>query len=390
MKVLQLYNRYRVAGHGEDRVVAQTLEVLQSKGVEATLLEASGWEARTGFVGKLKAALASPYSRQSYKRARRRIQATRADVVHAHNIYPLLTPSVLRASRDAGIPTVLTAHNYYLTCPVYTHLSRGITCTRCTGGHEYHCITRNCRSNLAESVVYAARAAIVRKWRLIHDNTCQLIALSTFASKYFEAAGFTAEQIAVLPNSVPIPKDQARPQDGKYVAFGGRLTHSKGIDILMGAARQTGLPIRIAGSVTDAGMPLDDTPANVTLLGPLTRMELRAFYCGARFLVFPSRWFEMCPMMVLEAMSHGLPVIASRIGGLDEIVLDGETGVLCKPGDTMELAVAMQRLWDDPMECARLGLAARARAKIVFNEDNYFDKLIRVYRRAINRGFPLQ
>jgi glycosyltransferase involved in cell wall biosynthesis len=388
MRVLQIYNRYRTTGHGEDRVVDQTVEVLRSGGVQVTTLEADSRTIERGLFRKVRAAATLAYSNTSYKRASDCITSTRPDVVHAHNLYPLLTPSVLRASLDAGVPTVVTAHNYFLTCPVYTHLSKGETCTRCVGGNELHCVTRNCRNNIVESVVYAARSMIVRRRRLIEDNCTLLIALSEFARRHLRNAGYAGDRIVVLPNAVPIPENQAMPSTGKYVAFGGRLTYSKGVDVLISAAHRTRLPTRIAGSIDDADTLLDTSPSNIKFLGPLARSALPDFYTNARFLVFPSRWFEMCPLMVLEAMSYGLPVIASGIGSMEELVLNNETGIICAPGDPIQLATAMRRLWESPSECERLGAAARRRIQSQYNEDGYFDRLTRVYNRAINSFTP--
>lgn len=390
MKVLQVYNRYRVKGHGEDVVVSRTLELLRSNGVETSLLEADSADLGTGWFERLHAAAAASYSIGAHRRATQRILASQPDIVHAHNLYPLLTPSVLAASRKSGVPSVLTAHNFFLTCPVYTHLSDGNICVSCAGGREYNCVTKNCRQNVAESILYAFRAAITRRLSLIFDNVCLVVALSSFAAKHFESAGYPAERIAVLPNAVALPPTGASPRSGEYIAYAGRLTYSKGVDLLLAAATLTGLPVRLAGNTTEAEVSTDAAPGNVTFLGPLARAQMAQFYSRARFCVVPSRWFEMCPLVVLEAMSFGLPVIAFGVGGMAELIVDGETGLLCKLDCPEDLGVKMRKLWDNPNECARLGAAARARVKEHFNESAYFGKLMSVYRRATELGYGLK
>jgi glycosyltransferase involved in cell wall biosynthesis len=387
LSVLQVYNRYRAKGHGEDAVVAQTLRILRNNRIETALLEADSSELEASWLGKLRVAFEASYSTRSYVHAQALIRAKRPGIVHAHNLYPLLTPSVLAASRNLSVPAVLTAHNFFLTCPVYTHLSGAHICTSCMGGREYNCITRNCRENLPESILYAARAALTRARNLVFDNVCLVIALSSFAAKHLESAGYPRDRITVLPNSVPLPPTQATPQTGEYIAYAGRLTHSKGVDFLLAAARLTGLPLRLAGDPANSSFPKETLPANVKFVGQLSRERMAQFYQGARFCVVPSRWFEMCPLVVLEAMSFGLPVIAFRVGGIPELVIDGETGLLCDLDHPEELAVRMRQLWNSPTDCAQLGNAARTRVQEHFNQDAYFDKLMSVYRRATDLGY---
>jgi glycosyltransferase involved in cell wall biosynthesis len=390
MKILQVYNRYRVKGHGEDAVVNQTLDILRGNGVETALLEADSTDLTNSWLKRLQAAATASYSIGAYRRATRMIRSSKPDIVHAHNLYPLLTPSVLAASRRSAVPSVLTAHNFFLTCPVYTHLSSRKICVSCAGGREYNCVRRDCRQNVAESILYALRAAITRRLDLIFDNVCLVVALSLFAAKHFESAGYPAGRIAVLPNAVALPATEASPRSGKYIAYAGRLTYSKGADLLLAAASRTGLPVRLAGNTAEAEIPTDALPDNVTFLGPLTRAQMAEFYSRARFCVVPSRWFEMCPLVVLEAMSFGLPVIAFGVGGMEELIVDGKTGLLCNLDCPEDLAVQMRKLWDSPDECARLGAAARARVKEHFNESAYFDKLMSVYRRATDLGYRLK
>lgn len=389
-KVVQVYNRYRQSGHGEDGVVDQTHRLLNARNVSTIRFEARSSDMANTVAGKLKAALATAYSPGARRKMAHLIETQRPDLIHAHNLYPLLTPSVLAAARRAGIPTVVTAHNYFLTCPVYTHLTTAERlCTACLGGAEYHCVTRNCRNNLAESLVYAARTSAARIFGLVVANTSTFIALSDFAKSLLVSAGYSPERIQVLPNAVPVPPPtQVSSRQGDYIAFAGRLTRSKGVDLLIDAARHTGLPVRLAGNVSAAEIPTDDVPGNVRFVGSLTAEQMAEFYAGARFLVFPSRWYEMCPMVVLEAMSYGRAVLASGIGSVPELVADGATGMLCEPGNSNDLARSMQQLWDTPDECARMGRAGRQRIEAEFNEVHYIDRLLSIYRRAGELGYP--
>ena len=249
-------------------------------------------------------------------------------MVHVHNLYPLLSPSVLVACRQAGVPVVMTNHNYMLSCPIVSHLHKGRVCEKCSGGREYWCVLRNCRENLAESVAYATRSAAARKMRFFHDDVAIQIVLSDFAKRCLLHEGFAEDRVVVLPNMVEFV---ARPESGaggQYAAFSGRMRQEKGVDVLLeAAARLPQIPFRLAGN----GPVLDTlraaAPSNATFMNRLGPAEMATFYQDSRFLIVPSKWFEGCPLVVSEAMSHGLPVIASRIGGLPEFVEDGVTRV---------------------------------------------------------------
>lgn len=386
MKVLQLFNQYRSLFNGEERVVEMIDALLKRHGHEAELwlqssrgLEASLW-------GKMQATFSAVYSRSARRAMEARLDADRPDVVHAHNLYPHFSPSVLMAARKRGVPTVMTVHNHINTCPRSDHLLAGKICQKCVGGREYHCVLNNCRGNLLESVAYAGRNAAVRRLRLMADNVTTVIALNDFMGRRLLTAGFRPEQIAVLPNMVELCDEPADAALGGYVAFSGRISTEKGIDTLLAAARQApDVPVHLAG-----GGPLFEqysasaTP-NVTMLGQLQAAQMAGFYRGARFLVLPTACFEGCPLVISEAMSHGLPVIASRIGGLPELVDDGVTGFLFEQGNAAELADKIQRLWRDPALCRQMGLAGRAKAEREFGEEAYHRRLIDIYQSAIER-----
>lgn len=384
MKVLQVYNQYRSLFNGEEQVVFQTDELLRSRGVQADLLMRSSREIGESIWRKAQAFFSGIYSRAAYRDMLERLDADRPDVVHVHNLYPLFSPSVLVACKERGVPVVMSLHNQNLTCPKSDHLRQGAICEQCTGpGREVHCVLKNCRGNLVESIGYAVRSAVARRQRWFHDNVTLLIALTRFAKRRLVENGFRPEQIVVLPNKVQVAPQPVDASQGGYIGFAGRLSPEKGVETLLSAAAQTpGLPIQLAG-----GGPLEsDLQAkatnNVRLLGQLQSGQMNDFYRAARILVLPSTCFEMCPLVILEAMSHGIPVIASRIGGLGELVEDGVTGLLFEPGNGEDLAQKMQMLWNDPELCRRMGRAGYATAKHLFGEDAYFERLMAIYQRA--------
>jgi glycosyltransferase involved in cell wall biosynthesis len=380
VKVWQVFNRYRETVNGEEHAVRNTHELLNARGIRSRLmLEDSG--SVVGPVRKLSAAAGSVYNRAAYRRMRRAIRADRPDIVHAHNLLPLFSPAVLQACRDESVPVVVTVHSFFLTCPVHTHFRDGRLCHSCTKSSEFACLYNNCRDNLLESAAYALRTWTARKLQLYGRHANAVIALSRFARGHLLDYGFKPEQVTVLPNFSPLQAPAVDVNNGEYVACASRLNSAKGIDLLHECARQVDMPIRIAGTGDHAWN--NDAVGHVEYVGLLSRDEMLEFYSRARFVVVPSRWYEMCPLVILEAMSLGLPVVASDIGGLPELVEHDETGLLFREGDADDLAKQMQRLWSDSALRSRLGAAARRKAQVSYSPDAHFTALTDLYQRII-------
>ncbi len=383
MKVLQVHNRYRLRG-GEDAVVEATLDLLRRRGDAGLLFDKHSDEAARGLPARVRAVFSGIYSVSARREMERLLEAERPDVVHAHNLYPLLSPSVLVAARRAGVPVVMTCHNYRLVCPIAVHFVRGSVCERCAGGREYWCLLRDCRGNRIESAVYALRGMATRRLGLFLKNITLFLSISEFLKRRLVAAGVPEDRIAVVPNMIPLPETGTDAAQGAYAGFAGRASEEKGIPVLLEAARLLPhVPVRIAGHGPLLSALRQDAPENVTFPGMMSREGLTAFYRGARFLVVPSVWYETFGLVAVEAMSHGVPVIAARIGGLQELVTDGVSGFHFAPGDAADLAEKMGLLWRDPELCARMGRAAREEAAEKFSEAVHYAKLVAAYERAI-------
>lgn len=383
MKVLQVHNRYRLRG-GEDAVVEATLDLLRRRGDVGLLFDKHSDEVARGVASRVRAVFSGIYSVSSRREMERLLDAERPDVVHVHNLYPLLSPSVLVASRRVGVPVVMTCHNYRLVCPIAVHFIRGAVCERCAGGREYWCLLRNCRENRIESAVYALRGFVTRRLGLFLKNVTLYLAISEFLKRRLIAAGVPEDRVVVVPNMIPLPEAGVDAGHGAYAAFAGRASEEKGIPVLLDAARRLPhVPVHIAGHGPLLSTLRQDAPGNAVFPGLMGRDGLTAFYRGARFLVVPSVWYETFGLVAVEAMSHGVPVIAARIGGLQELVTDGVSGLHFAPGDAADLADKMDRLWRDPGLCARMGRAAREEVAAKYSEDVHYAKLMAAYERAI-------
>jgi glycosyltransferase involved in cell wall biosynthesis len=387
MKILQIYNEQRSRFGGEPAVIEATMRVLAQYGHESRLLMKSSRVLENSLLRRMNAFWGGVYNIPAYFEIRRQLEIDRPDVVHVHSVYPMFSPSVLVACRRAGVPVVMTVHNHNLTCPTWYHLRDGRVCEVCIAGHEYRCVLKNCRNNILESSAYALRSGVARRFRLFHDNVSTLIVLTPFAKGRLLQAGFHDDQIAVVPNPMPLKQISAALPAGQYVAFAGRVSPEKGVETLRAAADlMPDIPFKVAGDGPALSDLMAKAPRNAEFLGRLGPDKLRAFYENSRFVVVPSLWFEQFPMVILEAMGLGLPVIASRIGGLPEIVEEGVTGHLFEPGNAEDLAEKVRSLWRDPSLCQRMGKAGQQKVMREYSQDAYYHNLMAVYQTAIKRS----
>lgn len=383
MRILQVYNQYRSLFGGEEIVVLKIAELVKKNGGAARLALRSSRGLDRSLGGKAKAFLSGIYNPFSFREIAEILDEFSPDLVHVHNLNPLYSPSILVGLRRVGLPVVMTVHNHFHTCPTADHLHDGVVCERCVGGREIHCLLQNCRGSVFESAAYASRSFIARALRLYVDNVTLIIALNEFARTRLAMAGFDPKRIAVIPNMVDLPPLPTDPSRGSYAVFSGRMCIEKGVyDLLQAASQASEVEIRMLG----AGAIIDElkrrAPHNVRFLGQLEHHRVQNALRGARFLVFPSIWFEGCPLALLEAMAHGIPVIASRIGGIPELVEEGVTGLLFEPGNVAELAQKMMELWDDPQRCASMGMQARRRAEMEHSEPVFWRRLDAAYASA--------
>jgi glycosyltransferase involved in cell wall biosynthesis len=379
--VLMVRNRYRIDG-GEDKMWEATARLLGQKGHQLCFFTRDSRQLR-GLGGKLSGFKQGIYSAEAKAEISCILESEKPDIVFVGNLYPLISPSVLVACRQHGIPVVMRCPNYRLTCPTAVHYRGQSICELCSGGHEYWCVLKNCRGNLFESLAYATRSAVARKWGFFRENVTVYVPNCEFVKRRLVRAGFAEERIIVLPNMIFLRDYASDVSGGKYVAYAGRFSPEKGVETLLAAATKSGLPVRLAGDYSAMRSLVKAAPPNAEFLGALNRDQLDEFYRNARFLVIPSRWFEPFANVTLEAMSCGLPVIASRIGGFPEIVEDGVTGFLFEPGNSEDLASKMRLLWENPGLCRDMGRAGHEKVIREYSADRYYERLMAVFTNAI-------
>jgi glycosyltransferase involved in cell wall biosynthesis len=338
-------------------------------------------EYRTGGTfTKMRRAVSLVHSREAVRKLRVLIDETRPDLLHCHNVYHQMTPSIIGAAKARGIPVVLTLHDYKPICPVHTRVRAGELCSLCAGGDFSHVVKNRCAdgSILSSATLYAE--AVVQKWLGNYEKVDRFLAPSRFMRQAV-LNRFSPEKVALLYNGVDTGKFQPGERDDGYVLYCGRLAPEKGVETLLQAHYALGCPwpVVIAGTGPVEGELRSRFSQNVRFVGRLSGPTLCTTMQNASIVIVPSWWTENCPLSVLEAMASGKATIGSKVGGLPELIADGVTGLLFDPDDTDALARHMQVLMADLIKRRSMGRAARRRAEKEFSLEKHNADLLKIY-----------
>lgn len=376
-RILLVHNHYQQAG-GEDTVVANEQALLTAHGHETRLWSVSNAEIR-GLGKTLKTALQSTYSRGSRQRMREIVADFNPDLVHVHNFFPLLSPSIYDACADWRVPVVQSLHNYRIVCPGGLLMRDGRPCEDCIDGTPYQAALHGCyRGSRLGSLAVARMVHVHQCNRTWHSKVERFIALSEFARRKFVAAGLPAERIAVKPNfsedrRVPRPATRA---GALYV---GRLSPEKGIATLLRAWSTLEVPLRVIGDGPLAAAVTAASGGRIASLGLQSGLRVAEEMACAAFMVLPSQCYENFPLTIAEAFCQGLPVIASRIGALEELVEDGVTGLHFTPGDATDLREKVRWAREHPDVLVHMGRQARARYLARYSPEVNFSIMTEIY-----------
>lgn len=384
MKILLLHNDYAKYS-GEEAVVDKMANMFQAMGHEICFYRPSSKGRRESLIGQIQGFLSGIYSREGVRTLRDILRKEKPDLVNAHNLFPFISPAALAECRKANIPVVMTAHNYRLMCPTGLFMKNGVPCELCLkNNNEWNCIRYNCEHSFLKSLGYALRNMFARKMRYYHECVDTFVCLTEFQKSKLIAAGFNSEKIKVIPNSI----DVIHPNEhelGTYVAYAGRLSKEKGVDLLLEVARKLPeIPFHFAGAQRNPKS--ENLPDNVYFRGHLSKTELENFIKKSRFMVFPSRFYEGFPISILEAMVQGKTMICSNHGAYPEIIGHDECaiGVLFSPGDVEKLKQAILRLWNHPEESERLGCKAHEKVKREYDSDLIFKNWEQLFKKHVS------
>jgi glycosyltransferase involved in cell wall biosynthesis len=387
VRILVAHSYYRVPG-GEDRYVDQLVGLLGSRH-DVRLVKRANMDLSYG-PGTAARMIYSPGERASLDRT---IDAFRPDVIHLHNPYPSLGPSVHLAAASHGIPLVATAHNFRLRCPNGLMYTEGAPCRRCEAGAYGNAITHHCFPSRFQAAAYASALWLHRFGLRLEHLVDVHIAPSRFMRRRLEDWGIAPDRIALVRNFTDL--DTGLPDPGIDGMYLGRLSDEKGLDVLLQALRVAGdPPFRIVGSGPAAQALAVYARSigirNTSFLGRLDRNAVVRELASARFVAFPSTWDENAPLAALEAMAAGRPLLVTRTGGLEELI-EGGTGLACDAGDVAGMATAITTLMADDELCVRMGQRATQVVQAEHRPDRHLDRLEEIYRSLVvpSRSFAV-
>lgn len=388
MRILLLHNRYQIGG-GEDVTMQTERALLEDHGHTVTLLEVTNDEIMS-LVDKARTAFNCIYSISAEKNVLREIECFQPDVVHVHNFFPLLSPSIYYACKKANVPIIQTLQNYRLFCVNSYFFRDGKVCEDCFSkpfalpGIVHRCY-RNSRVASAVVATMQFTHRVAKTW----DKAVDLyITVTEFARQKYIQGNLPASKLVVKPNFL-YPDPQIGQGRGNYALFVGRLSPEKGLDTLLRAWQTLAgkVPLKIVGEgplsnqVADASRTLPD----VEWLGKLPKSEVLKLMKDAHVLIFPSLWYEGFPLVIVEAYAVGLPVIATNLGSQSSLIDHGRTGLHFRPGDADDLIAQVEWAFAASDRLSLMRKAARAEFEEKYTAEKNYQMLMDIYQQAISK-----
>jgi len=388
MRILMLHNRYLERG-GEDTSFRMEAELLRSNGCEVVTYEENN--TRVEDIGRTRTALGSIWSPHSFRKVRDILRSDHFDVLHVQNFFPLISPSVYYAAAHEGVAVVQSLRNFRLTCLPGTLSRNGGVCEDCVGkAVPWPGVVHGCyRGSVVGSVAVASMVAInkgIGTWR---DKVDAYIALTQFSRDKFVEVGLPVDKIHVKSNSIH-PMPEVGSGGGGYGLFIGRLAPEKGVDTMLDAWERldVDIPLKIVGtgplmSEVERRAAQD---GNIEVLGWREPADVMELLGKAEYLVFPSEWYEGCPRVIIESLAKGTPVIGAELGAAAEMIEDGRTGFMFRPGDDEDFAAAVSKAFSPAVDRASTRRVARQDFLDKYTAARNFDRFMEIYRAAIDRS----
>lgn len=345
MKILQI-NKYDYRKGGSETHFFDLIDLLRSKGHEVSVFTARGNSGDMELPElisfdkfSLRNILKMLWNHDAVRKLDAVLASEKPDIAHLHNIYHHLSPAIIHLLKKRRIPIAMTLHDYKIICPNYKLFNQGKICEKCKGGKYYHCLFDKCvKGSRAKSLLAMIEAYLHRKMLKSYEKVDIFIAPSRFIKDKFVEFGVPAEKIEVIHNFVSLRPAKSVEKQENYILYFGRLSEEKGIDSLVEAMAYVNGDIRlkiVGNGETKKNLKSED---RIEVLGYMDGVELTKAVSGAIAVVIPSVWYENMPLSMLEAMAAGKAVIAADIGGIPEIIRDGENGFLFEAGNANELA----------------------------------------------------
>ena len=392
MTILQVHNFYQQPG-GEDEVFRAEYGLLRGRGHRVPQYVLHNDAIKD--MSKISAGVKTIWNARVYREIREIIQCQRPDVLHAHNVFPLISPALYYAASAEHVPVVQTLHNYRLLCPGGNFFRNGQVCEECLSATvPFPAVRHRCyRHSAAATGTVAAMLVTHRLADTWNTKVQNYIALTHFAKSKFVESGLTAARIAVKPNFLTVDPGFG-PGEGDYALFAGRLSEEKGICVLLESWERLGsaIPLKIAGNGPLHSWVRErvrDLPG-VDYIGHCTREEITRLLKRAKLLVLPSTCYEGLPLILIEAFACGTPVVGSALGSINELIQDGVNGFRFRAGSSDDLAGTVQGCLSDGNQLRDMRRGARCCYERNYTPERNYDLLMEIYAEAIHRAKTAQ
>lgn len=343
---------------------------------------------KDGFKNKINVSLKILYSFEAKRKIKELIENEKPDIVHLNNIYHQLSPSILHAIKKFNLPVVMSLRDYKMVCASYSMLVDGKPCEACCGGRYFRVIKNRCvKNSLTKSTLCALEMYSHHKILHIYDSIKVFISPSKFLKNKIKEMGFKGS-LVYLPNFVKLEDfEPVYDWQDNSIAYVGRLSKEKGLFTLIDAVKGLNVKLKIIGEGALKDELLNkiqkDKINNIFFLGYMKGEELKKEIRKSMFIVAPSEWYENSPRSVIEAFALGKPAIASRIGGIPELVRDNMTGLSFEPGNLKDLRFKIECLINKPDKIIEMGRNARIMVEQELNPEKHYERLMEIYKQVI-------
>ena len=329
------------------------------------------------------------YSYEARDRIDRLIRKSRPHIANLQNIYHQISPSILPVISSHGIPIILTLHDLKLACPNFRMRTNGEVCERCLPSNYHQAVLNRCvKDSYLASILSAFEVAVHRFSGIYEKNVSKFLVPSNFYKTKIAASGIPSERILHIPTFCYVDEYESTENVSDYFLYLGRLTEEKGLVMLVEAMKGMDkgrlvivgdgpLKPRLQKIIDEQGLD------HVSLLGYRRGEELKRLVREARFTVVPSVWYENCPRSIVESYASGTPVLGANIGGIPEMIVPGETGLLFEPSSPEELRQRVDLLMEDDEMITEMGRKGRSLARQRYSPAAHFEQLQRVYDEVL-------
>jgi len=389
LKIILVHNTYREAG-GEDVVFESEKGLLARAGHRVIPYVRSNMELQgASLLDRAAIVPQMVWSSKTRHDFAALLDSERPDIVHVHNTFLVVSPSIYSACSERGIPVVQTLHNFRLLCPAGNFYRDGIICKECVDHSLLRSVCHGCyRNSRGATAGVALMLAFHRALNTWRASVTRFITLTAFAKKEFIAAGFPSDRLVIKPNFVhPDPGERAAA--GEYALFIGRLDEKKGPGVLLNAWKRlpAEYPLHIVGDGPERrALEVQARQLQlrgITFRGRLSHTDTIETAKSARLIVVPSTLFEGFPMCIVESFACGTPVLCSKLGGMTEIVQDHLTGMHFNPADPQDLASKVAWAWNHPEELVKMGRRAREKYETDYTPEKNYALLMGIYEQAL-------